>query len=394
MAPFFELNIIQNFLQQITIFNDIKIITNGSHELDDYLPNIIENAFDLCRGLIGNQYLEDAILSNAFNENTVYDAAVLFEDNDDTPLAFLVVEKGECKRLRNVWSVNLICAKEKSKTDKKGLGQILMGLYLFTIVHNSNIHAADKYGILELAGAYINFSGLASYSKLGFEVDEDFWGENCFYDFNNLPMSANSINSNRIIKILNNEDSGYPKPALCNLRGNMQLYLGICKNLFIFMFNVPANQQDKYIKTYYKTNNKINYLMLQQTLMNEYIKINGTKTTNLKGFQIWFTNLIDSIEKNEPNPPGFSNFSVIVEDYNVKVNSAKIVEDAKSKLQLVFRPQTRSKTQHIVSTHQKKQALKRQKHTRYSKIKRTRHSKRNRTQHSKKYRTQHSKRNS
>ena len=251
MAPFFELDIIELFKKQIPMLNDMIFLTNGSSDLDNYLPNIIEHANDVCRGFIGNEYLENAILSNAFNENINYDAVVLFENNDNMPLAFLIVEKNECRRLPDVWSVNLICAKDKSKNNKKGLGQILMGLYLFTIVHNPIIAAKDKYGILELAGGYINVTGLASYSKLNFEVDEDLWGDECFSDYNNLPMATNGIDCNRIIDILNNRDVGYTKPKICYLRGNMQLYLGICKNLYIYMFNVPANLRDKYIRTHH-----------------------------------------------------------------------------------------------------------------------------------------------
>jgi hypothetical protein len=79
MAPFFELNIIDLFQKQIPTLHDMFFLTNGSDDLDKYLPNIIENASHVCRGYIGNAYLESAILTNAFNENIDYDAVVLFE---------------------------------------------------------------------------------------------------------------------------------------------------------------------------------------------------------------------------------------------------------------------------------------------------------------------------
>lgn len=264
---------------------------------------------------------------------------------DDIPCGFLIVEKGECFRLKDVWSVNLICARDKSKKNKKGLGQILMGLYLFTIHFNPIIHDKDKYGILELANSYLNVAGLASYSKLGFDADEDLWGDNCFHDYNNLPMSTqNKINPDKIINILNNLDTGYPKPQICNLRGNIQIYLGICKKLFNFIYNVPADQQNNYIKEIANVNFKI----LKNVLTDEFQKTNHNKFI-LNNFKPWFINLIQSIESNPDKIPiGFDEFNTFFKATNPPPkNKNKLVENIKDILQKVYKAKNIAKKSKI-----------------------------------------------
>jgi len=348
MAPFFKLDIISRFLAGLPLLNDLRILTNENvtGELETTLPSVIANASEICRGLIGDDYLESTMIDKAFSEDTIYDAAVLFEEGDKDPIAFLIVEKGECKKLKNLWSVNLICAKEESKKGKKGMGQILMGLYLFTIHHNSSINSADKKGILELANAYVNASGLASYSKLGFNINEDLWGPACFDDYGNLPMLAESIDPEKIIKILRGEDAGYSKPKICSLRGDIQLYLGICKNLFIFMNNVPTRDQDDYITEDYQLADKriINYVLLKTHIMAKFEEENPEPITlarrskrtrspnaispNTK-IKNWFNSFIDNIEKNyatlDVNQlPGYKNL-------NTEKNGKKIVTPAPPK---------------------------------------------------------------
>jgi hypothetical protein len=302
MAPFFTREIIDRFLFEFRKYSGLEILTNeDDHErLQPILPIIMENASEICRGSIGDTYLENTIMDNAFGVDTIFDTAILLENGDPVPIGFIVVEKGECKRrgYENVWSVNLICAKETSRGGKSGLGQILMGLYLYTISHNDSIQ--PKTAILELANGYINAGGLASYMKLGFVVDESLYGRNCFEDYGNLPMAVRELHPTRIIAILNGEDAGYPKLPICNIRGDLQLYLGLCKNLYTFI----EKNAEEYIDSKYELADKriINFDLLETKLYEEFARLHNIagkkrKKTNIV-YNEWLKAYITNIETN------------------------------------------------------------------------------------------------
>jgi len=96
-------------------------------------------------------------------------------------LGFIIVEKGECRRLPNAYSVNLICV--RSLKDKPR-GSVLLGAYLYCCKK-----VGQRYGLLELAGGYKNAAGFFSYSKMGFVKNTTLFDKECFTDFGNLPMS-------------------------------------------------------------------------------------------------------------------------------------------------------------------------------------------------------------
>lgn len=121
------------------------------------------------------------------------------EKKSNHVLGFVIVERGECKRMANTYSINLICTRSsaklayqqysydaKEKRDRERIrGGILLGAYLFCAKKYG-----QAYGILELASAYNNVEGFFSYSKQGFVKDLSLFGYDCFKDYNNLPMSA------------------------------------------------------------------------------------------------------------------------------------------------------------------------------------------------------------
>lgn len=302
MAPFFTREIIDRFLFEFRKYSGLEILTNeDDHErLQPILPIIIENASEICRGSIGDIYLENTIMDKAFGEETVFDTAILLEVGDPVPIGFIVVEKGECKRkeFKDVWSVNLICAKEESRGKKTNLGQILMGLFLYTIAHNRDVQ--PKVAVLELANGYLNAGGLASYMKLGFIVEETLRGKNCFEDYGNLPMIAPEIIPAKIIAILNGADPGYAKLPICSIRGDPQLYLGLCKNLFTFL----DYSKEEYIDSEYELADKriINYELLDRELYNQYaisknIVSKKRKKTDFD-YRKWVAGHINGIESN------------------------------------------------------------------------------------------------
>jgi hypothetical protein len=121
------------------------------------------------------------------------------EKKRDHVLGFVIVERGECKRMATTYSINLICTRSSGKlaykqysrdaiekrSRQRTRGGILLGAYLFCAKKYGQTH-----GILELAGAYTNIEGFFSYSKQGFVKDLMLFGIDCFKDYSNLPMSA------------------------------------------------------------------------------------------------------------------------------------------------------------------------------------------------------------
>jgi hypothetical protein len=112
-------------------------------------------------------------------------------------LGFVIVEKGECRKMPTTYSIQLICT--RSKTDfkqysydamnkvprERSKAAILLGAYLYC----GKVYG-QTHGILELADGYTNISGFFAYSKQGFVKDVSLFGSNCFPSYENLPMSV------------------------------------------------------------------------------------------------------------------------------------------------------------------------------------------------------------
>jgi hypothetical protein len=201
-------------------------------------------------------------------------------------LGFAITQHNECIKLQNVYCLNLICSKPLKDGGVKGIGAILLSLYLFSINNNNNKNI-PKIGLLELANSYINVGGLCLYSKFGFEYDPNLHGEDCFDDNNNMPMIVNLTEKyqnrdvNRtLIEILNGKNI-FDKPYICSLRDIRQTAFGIAKNIDKFI-SENANEYivDDYLTA---TNDTYNYQLFYSRLQNDPAKI---------------TELIDSIINN------------------------------------------------------------------------------------------------
>jgi len=138
----------------------------------------------------------------------------------DNLVGFIIAEYGECKMKPDVWSVNLICAGKAGNRGLKGIGNVLLGAFLYCI-KNSNY---KQEAVLELASGYTNIPGFLSYSKLGFNKDlslyqlgrsgsSSFFGKtaalpSCFTDLGNLPMSVDlsTMTSDVIINRVTGDD--------------------------------------------------------------------------------------------------------------------------------------------------------------------------------------------
>jgi hypothetical protein len=158
-------------------------------------------AESVCEKKIGREYGINAVRRL---KNSQFDILVLVESNYQSikaaegrtktktaankklhsVLGFIIVEKGECKRLPNAYSVNLICVRSEIKSKEKPKGALLLGAYLYCIKK-----IGQRHGLLELAGGYKNVAGFFAYSKMGFVKNTTLFDARCFTDIGNLPMS-------------------------------------------------------------------------------------------------------------------------------------------------------------------------------------------------------------
>lgn len=167
---------------------------------------------------------------------------IKFQEKIKMIVGYMIVSRGKCKMFPNDYILNLI------STSIPGVGSLLLGLYLYTIVKhpilpitiedvleedtynlsgnatikytkNKNEYNRTKYedeygisiykkkfitkddliptcglGILELSYGYFNYPGLCSYQKFGFNYDKSLFSKNedtyCAEVFDPLPMSV------------------------------------------------------------------------------------------------------------------------------------------------------------------------------------------------------------
>lgn len=240
-----------DFESKLLFLDDLVTIRNM-----DLIIRCVEN----CCSTINPDYLAASINKlrskvsrTRTKRNYKFDIAIIFghtleqlrvmtdEDIIRSTEAILIVEKGECHKLPEAFSINLICS-------NSGKGKFLISLFIYCIINNSNV--LDKRGVLELANSYLNIAGLCLYSKYGFEYDPNMYGPDCFEDVNNLPMIVDTNNyyvgpnrrpANQIIAEKNNtlknilSGSGVPyflKPEICTIAdSNEQLLTGLVLNL-------------------------------------------------------------------------------------------------------------------------------------------------------------------
>jgi hypothetical protein len=127
------------------------------------------------------------VMTRLYRNDPVLDIlAVVPKRQDGSILGFILCELGECKVEPNVWSVNLICTSKTTPITVKA--SILLGAMMYCIKRKPQY---EPEAILELAGGYSNIAGFISYTKMGFNRDNDLlFGKGiCFHEVYNLPMS-------------------------------------------------------------------------------------------------------------------------------------------------------------------------------------------------------------
>jgi len=221
-----------------------KLVRQLSNELATNTSNSIlqSMAQSVCEKKIGENYGKKAI--NRLKTST-FDILVLLESDYEEVkrnaehvttktganykmncvLGFVIAEKGECERFPDYYTINLICVRSNVKVRQsdvdyyrnkqrrksrlaveededfgddessvlpehgiKPRGSILLGAYL-----HCTKHLGQEFGLLELAGGYTNINAFFSYSRMGFVKDFFLFGDECFKDYNNLPMSCDLV---------------------------------------------------------------------------------------------------------------------------------------------------------------------------------------------------------
>lgn len=123
-------------------------------------------------------------VSAGYDKQELKSTTTVQKNKNKSIVGFIVVEKGECKLLKDQVCVNLICVKENTIK-----GSVILGAYLYCI-KSSYFLPKNQKGLLELAGSYSNLAGFFSYTKLGFDKDESLYHKKCFYNPENLTMSV------------------------------------------------------------------------------------------------------------------------------------------------------------------------------------------------------------
>lgn len=175
-------------------------------------------------------------------------------------IALIIVQRNECPKFANAYVLNLICSRKCFSC-----GNILMGLYLYTILsHPKKSDTSPKLekitqvadlqseyfgppilhmGLLELSGGYTNITALCLYTKFGFIINSNLSGHgtNCFIDDRNIAMikrfKSNETEKNddilvniikdgydietekeKILQIVRKEEPGYKKHLICEFK--------------------------------------------------------------------------------------------------------------------------------------------------------------------------------
>ena len=228
---------------------------NRAHMWKTFFEHIHD--LEICQA-VEIAYLTSVLKKALNNEN--FDFAFIFSDiveEEDADLeakmkpliSFIIVERNECKKYGNAYALNYICSKVK------GLGSLLVGLYVYSIfshplIDKSDLRVkkiepptSDEYygpailhmGLLELSGGYQNVPAFCLYSKFGFVEDHTLSGytSNCFRSDANIAMRTNFPKEmtredikQKVVYILLGRESEFEKPVICKFKDpEMQGYV-------------------------------------------------------------------------------------------------------------------------------------------------------------------------
>lgn len=257
--PYFDVSGIgsPNFNEMLTILT--------SHGCDNHIDiSYVRNVMQLYM-LNTTKYDSIFLLTSDINTQTTN-----IDEFKNTFVSFMIIEKGECEKFPEVWTLNLICSKKSFN-----VGYVLLELYIYSVCHKYFMERQQQpFGLLELADGHANVNGLCLYSKYGFKEDQNFYSDQyskCFDVIFNLPMvfNAQEFISHyngpalpqmsivvELISAIRYKSFILPKPNTCHVLQNVlqsrnrpyendfkeiQLIHGYLENLKRIYFRVPYN---------------------------------------------------------------------------------------------------------------------------------------------------------
>jgi hypothetical protein len=167
------------------------------------------NKIDLYnRELDLTHYIEDS-LEIAYGQQSGIVDFIYTKDSHGDICAILFAEKNECTELPNIWTVRLLCGKQKNnpvpECSKKSV--FLIGMYCYALKH-----CGQTLGLLELAGNYRNLEAYCLYDKFGFTESAQLCSA---FDYNSMTADMTVLTPADIIEIVRtNKKRGQPK-LLC-----------------------------------------------------------------------------------------------------------------------------------------------------------------------------------
>ncbi len=144
-------------------------------DIDIFGDDLLDYFDKACRESIAFDYLVDS-LANCKMRGSGYDALVLYDGVDDTPVAFIMSQYGECKMKPSTVSLRLVCSSLTNTHGIRSGGALLLGLFIYQAI----LHGMSEL-ILEVAGGKSrNWIAACLYERFGFEVDKSL--KHCFYE--------------------------------------------------------------------------------------------------------------------------------------------------------------------------------------------------------------------
>jgi len=262
---------------------------------------IVDQCMLSCRSCIGAEYLKDA-LDNAFRtKERRFDVALLVKhdptkqvvrgkkkalENFDV-VGFVVVEIGECHKLPNTASINLICAREFE--NHKNAGRTMMALFCYFILSSPSL---DQRGILEVAGGFENPGAFCMYQKFGFKPDYSLYSATddweCFnwatlipmmVDFNGPDFAGLSQEEKKrkILEVVVKNSNIGKKDQICEVRDGQALF-AFLRQFEVLLFRGDVDENLPHVSVAIEISNKTNlrerdFPKLQQFIMEK--KMNG-----------------------------------------------------------------------------------------------------------------------
>lgn len=349
---FFTEDILKQYSNHYLNNNSEKIVMLSTKDLMNRLPE--ETTFDKRVELMvsyvknvcsGNALKTDVnidekihrLLEEYYNQEIQYGVFdfVTFEkqDEDDNSLSFILIEKGACLKMSEMYVLSLFCSNQS-------IGNLAFQLYIFTILYKYVIRQQhDIVGLLDVAYGYTNISGFCLYSKYGFRENGDLFTKNeeyCFDDIMNLPMIfepskfiekykkekniSNVINvegiKNVIIYITNQEETTNCKITKYDItykKIDLQNYYNILSNLYMIL-KTGLEKEFEYIYNVYNACTEYPVIISYHIIFDKFVTdiLNGEEKDILSECDNECLDFIRSSFTNEQRVELFTNIKNIV----------------------------------------------------------------------------------